>query len=196
MKSKIFAVLATLSFSSLALAAEGRLVSASANGSGCPVQDGKDIPYSFDGQWLTLEVSKAFKVKVEKGTGISLEDSRKNCAVTLELDAPGYRYAVERVVAWGSYQLGANDQFVASLDGFFQGDGRTLSSSVEANGPTSLQNYNFDRTLGLVWSECSTDRALTLNSAVRVAPRANGKYTTASSGTLDRVAFRFVYQKC
>jgi hypothetical protein len=201
MKSKVFAALATFSLSSLALATEARIHDVSTNGSGCPVQEGKKIPYGFDGQWLTLELNHASPIKVVKGTGISLEESRKNCAITLELDAPGYRYAVERVVTWGQYQLASNDQFVVSMNGFFQGDGATFSSQSEALGPVwSLQNYTFDRSLNgsnLVWSECDSDRALTLNTAVRVAPKGNGgRYASHSKGSLDRVAFRFIYQKC
>lgn len=201
MKSKIFAALATFTLSSLALATEARLNIVSTNGSGCPVQEGKKIPYGFDGQWLTVELNQAYPIKVVKGTGISLEESRKNCAITLDVDAPGYRYAVERVVTWGSYQLAANDQFVVSLDGFFQGEGQTFSSDTEAQGPVwSQQNYNFDRSLNgsnLVWSECNSSRTLTLNTAVRVSPKGNaGRYASQSKGSLDRVAFRFIYEKC
>jgi hypothetical protein len=201
MKSTIFAALATLSLSSLALATEARLNIVSTNGSGCPIQEAKKIPYGFDGHWLTVELNHAYPIKVAKGTGISLEESRRNCAITLDLDVPGYRYAVERVVSWGTYQLAPNDQFVASLTGFFSGEGDTFSSETEAFGPVwNQQNYNFDRTLAgsnLVWSECNSDRSLTLNTAVRVAPKGNaGRYASQSKGSLDRVAFRFIYQKC
>ncbi len=201
MKSKIFAALASLTLSSLALATEAQVKIISNNGSGCPFQEDKSIPSGFDGQWLTVELNQFNPIKVVKGTGISLEESRKNCAITLDVDAPGYRYAVERVVTWGSYQLAANDQFVVSLDGFFQGEGETFSSDTEALGPVwNQQNYNFDRTLSgsnLVWSECNSSRALTLNTAIRVAPKGNsGRYANQSKGSLDRVAFRFIYQKC
>ncbi|WP_141734557.1 DUF4360 domain-containing protein [Oligoflexus tunisiensis] len=201
MKSNVFAVLATLSLSSLALAAEARITSVSTNGSGCPIQNGKKIPYGFDGQWLTVELNHAYNIKVVKGTGISIEESRKNCAITLDLDVPGYRYAVERVVSWGTYQLAPNDQFVATVNGFFSGDGDSFLSDSEALGPVwSQQNYTFDRALNgsnLVWSECHDDRSLTLNTAVRVAPKGNaGRYANQSKGSLDRVAFRFIYQKC
>jgi len=201
MKSKIFAALATLSLSSLALATEARLTSFNTNGSGCPVQDGKKVPYGFDGQWLTVELNHAYNIQVVKGTGISLEESRKNCAITLDLEVPGYRYAVERVVTWGTYKLAANDQFVATSSGFFAGSGSTFSTETEALGPIwSQQNYSFDSTLSaskLVWSDCDSDRALTLNTAVRVAPKGNaGRYANQSKGSLDRVAYRFIYQKC
>jgi hypothetical protein len=201
MKSKFFAALATLTLSSLALATEARLNIVSTNGSGCPVQEGKTIPYGFDGQWLTVELNQAYPIKVVKGTGISLEESRKNCAIVVDVDAPGYRYAVERVVSWGTYQLAPNDQFVASFDGNFQADAKTFSSDSEALGPVwNQQNYNFDRTLGgsnLVWSDCNESRTLTLNTAVRVAPKGNaGRYASQSKGSLDRVAFRLIYQKC
>lgn len=199
MKSKVFAALATLSLSSFALAAEVKVLNA--NGSGCPVQEGKSIPYGFDGQWLTLELNQAYPIKVTKGTGISLEESRKNCQIMVDVNAPGYRYAVERVVTWGTYQLAANDQFVASFDGYFQAEGKTFSADSEVLGPVwSQQNYNFDRTLSgsnLVWSECNEDRILNLNNAVRVSPKGNGgRYATQSKGSLDRVAYRFIFQKC
>lgn len=201
MKSMVFAGLATLSLSSLALATEARIHSVFTNGSGCPIQEGKKIPYGFDGHWLTVELNHAYDIKVVKGTGISLEESRKNCAITLDLEAPGYRYAVERVVTWGKYQLAPNDRFDSSLIGFFEGEGETFSADADAFGPVwNQQNYTFDRTLSgsnLVWSECSTDRVLTLNTAVRVAPKGNaGKYANRSTGSLERVAFRFIYQKC
>ncbi len=102
MKSKIFAALASLTLSSFALATEARVSIVSTIGSGCQVPEGKSIPYGFDGQWLTVELNQFNPIKVVKGTGISLDESRKNCAITLDVDAPGYRYAVERVVSWGS----------------------------------------------------------------------------------------------
>ncbi|HYX37538.1 MAG TPA: DUF4360 domain-containing protein [Oligoflexus sp.] len=201
MKSNFFAALATLSLSSMALATEARLEVLSTNGSGCPVQAGKTIPYGFDGQWLTVELNHAFHIKVEKGTGISLEESRKNCAITLDVQAPGYRYAVERVVTSVSYQLAPNDQFVASLNGFFAGDGATFSSDSEVLGPVWKQeDRTFDQTLNgsnLVWSECNSNRDLTLNTAVRVSPKGNsGRNASQSYGTLKRAAFRFIFQKC
>ncbi len=201
MRTYFLALLASLVSSPLALATEGHLESLTTNGSGCPIQSDLKVPYAFDGQWLTVELNKAFSIKVDKGYGLSLEDSRKNCAITLQLQPPaGYRYAVERVVSWGTYQLSANDQFVGSLNGFFEGDGRTFSSSADAKGPSSTQNYTFDRNFSgsnMIWSECNKDSALTLNAALRVAPsNNNGKYATRSTGSLDRIAFRFVYQKC
>ena len=201
MRTYFLALLATLASSPLAFATEGRLESLTTNGSGCPIQSDLKVPYAFDGQWLTVELNKAFSIKVVKGNGLSLEDSRKNCAITLQLQPPtGYRYAVERVVSWGTYQLSANDQFVGSMNGFFEGDGRTFSTSADAQGPSSTQNYTFDRNLSgsnLVWSDCNADSALTLNAALRVAPSSNnGRYATRSTGSLDRIAFRFVYQKC
>ncbi len=201
MRTYLLALLTTLTSASFAQATEVRLDSIEANGSGCPIQNDKAIPYGFDGQWLTLELNQAYSIKVVKGSGISLEDSRKNCAITLNVQAPrGYRYAIERVVSWGSYQLGSNDQFVGSFDGFFAGSGDTFTSSSTANGPTGNQAYTFDRTFSgsnLVWSSCDDDRALTLNNAVRVAPRGNnGKFATWSTGSLDRIAYKFTYKAC
>lgn len=201
MKSKIFAALVTLSLSTLVLATEAHLTSFNSNGSGCPVQNGKKVPFDFDGQWLTVELNEAYSIQLVKGTGISLEESHKNCAITLDLEVPGHRYAVERMVAWGTYQLAPNDQFVASINGFFAGSGTTFSTETEVLGPIwNQESYAFDSTVSaskLLWSACDSDRALTLNTAVRLAPKGKaGRYANPSKGSLDRVAYRFIYQKC
>lgn len=177
-----------------------RLQEINFNGSGCPTPDAPS--YGFDGQWLTLDFDQVNRsVRVNKGSGTSLEESRRNCAATLNLEtAQGYRFALERVVAWGQYKLGSGDQFTFDLRNFFQGAAPTAALDIDAQGPSGRQNYTFDRKISkedLLWSACNSDRALTLNASLRVGPQAaGGDRDTSSQARLDKIAYRFVFQKC
>ncbi len=178
-----------------------RIESVTYNGSGCPVGSLSNIPDSFDGQWLTLDFARSNNsLRVAKGGDASLEESRRNCIVSLRLDnASDYRFAVQRVVSWGQYQIGDGDLFQFTLANFFEGQGTTKELEVSARGPSGWQSFTFDRNISdgdLLWSSCGLDRALSLNSSVRVGPTQDGSRETRSQGRLDKVAYRFTFQKC
>ncbi len=200
MKRSMISFLASLSLSTLAMASGAQLRSVQSNGSGCPVQASGAIPYGFDGEWLTIDLSKA-QMNVARGEGISLEESRRQCAFTLDLKAPtGYRFALERAISWGQMDVSDGDQLHGTLEAFFAGAGSTNLLQASAEG-SDQNSFTFDRTLNpydLNWSDCHKDRSLVVNTAIRVsnnaAPRA--RYQTYSAATEDKLALKFVFQKC
>lgn len=197
---KLYLAACVLALSAAPLASAAELISISSNGSACPIQNASSIPYGFDGEWLSLALHEAISFEVKKGPDISLEESRKNCAFTLRLRTPGYRYAVERVLSWGSYQLADDDQFVFNLNGFFAGSRTAFTVNAVASGPNDSMNFGFDQTLHgsqLVWSSCGQERELTLNSSVRVSPSlVHPERDGQSNGSVQRLAIKFRFEAC
>ena len=142
------------------------------NGSGCPI--GSVIEnVSEDKKAFTLAFSEYI---AEVGQGILRSASRKNCQVSVNLSFPqGWSYSVVSFDYRGYAFLDRNVTGTQKVSYYFQGDSRDAALSSTITGPYDDDfHYNdeFDL-LALVWSPCGIERALNLNTQIRVNNRRN-----------------------
>ncbi|MCX6102193.1 MAG: DUF4360 domain-containing protein [Proteobacteria bacterium] len=136
-------------------------------GSGCPAgsvsqnlsEDAKAFTLLFD------------SYVAETGPGMPLSLARKNCQVVVDLRFPqGWSYSLFTVDYRGYARLesGTSGQQVSSY--YFQGQPKTGNLRTTYYGPAE-RDYQIRDTLGLdalVWSPCGANRALNMNTQVRV----------------------------
>ncbi len=167
------ALLSVSSFSGVAVAELGpdpssvRINGISYAGSGCPAgsvsqnlsEDAKAFTLLFD------------SYVAETGPGMPLSLARKNCQVVVDLRFPqGWSYSLFTVDYRGYARLesGTSGQQVSSY--YFQGQPKTGNLRTTYYGPAE-RDYQIRDTLGLdalVWSPCGANRALNMNTQVRV----------------------------
>lgn len=137
-------------------------------GSGCPA--GTVSPnLSADAKAFTLLFDSYV---AEAGPGMPLSLARKNCQITVDLRFPqGWSYSVFTVDYRGYAKLesGTYGQQVSNY--YFQGQSKTGSFRSTFYGPAE-RDYQIRDTLPLdavVWSPCGANRALNMNTQVRVS---------------------------
>ncbi len=188
-----FATSAFAQSSSVSISAgEATLPGISLLGTGCPANTGAEA--HWEGSALVVNFGK---MVAEKGQGVSLLESRKNCAITLDLDVPdGLSYAIAAYVATGYDQLSDKDSRNFTLSNFFQGQGQTGTSSSESLGTSNhdfkLKHFNSDA--DIIWSPCNVQRAQTVNVALRIGN--GGDREASSSATLDNLRLYFTIKPC
>ena len=137
-------------------------------GSGCPAgsvsqnlsEDAKAFTLLFD------------SYVAEAGPGMPLSLSRKNCQIAVDLRfRQGWSYTIFTVDYRGYARLdpGTSGQQLSSY--YFQGQTKTGNLRSLFYGPTE-KDYQIRDTLALdamVWSPCGANRALNMNTQVRVA---------------------------
>ncbi len=149
-----------------------RIRSISYNGSGCPVNSvAQNV--ADDKKAFTLLFSEFI---AEAGPGIPLSATRRNCQLTIDMDFPqGYSYSIVTFDYRGYASLDRRVEATQKSSYYFQGQTPTASFSSTLRGVYD-QDYQFRDTLGLsavVWSPCGAQRALNINSQVRVNNRLN-----------------------
>lgn len=141
-------------------------------GSGCPVGSVAENLAS-DYKAFTLLFDQYF---AEVGPGVPYKEKRKNCQVIVDLDFPqGWSYTIFEVDYRGYVSLDNGVQGVQKSTYYFQGQRQTAPLSTSMWGPLD-KDYHIRDTLGisaLVWSPCGMNRALNINSQVRVDNRRN-----------------------
>lgn len=161
-------------------------------GSGCPVDSGADV--YWEGASLVVSFGK---MVAEKGQGVSLLQSRKNCAITLDLKVPnGLSYALAAYSATGYDDLSDKDTRIFTLSNFFQGQGETGTSNSEKVGPLAddFKVIHYNDHDGLLWSPCNVQRPQTFNAAIRIAN--GGDRAESSTATLDNLRLYFIIKQC
>ncbi len=136
------------------------------NGTGCPV--GKNTAFLLQGNILWLKLGN---LKVETGPGLSLSASRRNCAATVQFVQNKTSVAVDSIAYFLDTDLPAQTTANLSVSWFFQGEGQTGSYTDSLQGDyagTWLSNFDAVPSND-VWEPCGVDRALTVNSAVRLS---------------------------
>jgi hypothetical protein len=108
----------------------------------------------------------------EAGPGMPLSLARKNCQIAVDLRFPqGWSYSIFTVDYRGYARLdpGTSGQQVSSY--YFSGQSKTGNLRTTYYGPAE-RDYQIRDTLGidaLVWSPCGVNRALNMNTQVRVS---------------------------
>ncbi len=139
----------------------------------------------------------------EVGPGVPLSSSRKNCQIAVDLDFPsGWSYSVATLDYRGFVNLDAGSVADQSAAYYFQGSGATARLHTPMYGPTN-RDYQIRDTLGisaLVWSPCGLQRALNINTQIRLTANAGarGLITTDSIDGQFKTLYRYglSWQQC
>lgn len=172
------------------------------NGTGCPLGSvAQNV--SDDKQAFTLTFSQFV---AEAGPGISLAAGRKNCIATVVLNIPsGWQYSIANFFYRGFLALDEGIKSEHSVDYSFEGQGTTSRFAKNETGPFE-SDYVYSDTIGIqtnVWSPCGVDRALNLNTKIRVSnsnptlyPNSTGLITNDSiDGQITQV-FGITWRRC
>lgn len=168
-------------------------------GSGCP-------PGSVEGS--VASDAKAFSLlfsqyQASVGPGIPIGESRKNCNLLLRLKFPqGWSFTILNVDYRGYASLDNRVRGTQRSGYFFEGQFPSGALRSDLVGPFD-DNYEVRDRLGLdtvVWSPCGVDRALNINTEVRVNnrsnPRGSGLITTDNiTGELTHV-YGLQWRRC
>jgi hypothetical protein len=142
----------------------------------------------------------------EAGPGISLSAGRKNCVATLVLDIPsGWQYSITSFFYRGFMALDKGIQAEHSASYFLEGQGKTGTFTAKNFGPYE-NDYVYNDKVGIasaVWSPCGVERALNINTAIRVSntnarayPHAQGLITNDSiDGQITQV-WGLTWRRC
>lgn len=192
--SLVFAASASAQSGSLSLGdASSGLPSVSFIGSGCAVDSGAAV--HWEGGALVISFGKMI---AEKGQGISLLESRKNCAITLDLKVPkGLSYSLAAYAVTGYDDLADKDTRSFTLSNFFQGQSQSGTSSENKVGPLAdaFHSYQFVKEDAAVWSPCGVQRAQTINAALRIGS-GGGDRQSSSASTLSSLRLVFRIKAC
>lgn len=200
-------LVSSVSFGQILVPAEPVTIkSIKVNGTGCPLGTvAQNI--SEDKQAFTLTFSEFI---AETGPGLSPANSRKNCVVTATLKVPvGWQYSIGSFYYRGFMGLDQGIRATHSTSYFFEGQGRTGTFSATKQGPLS-EDFVFTDKIGLqssvmpdTWSDCSKERALNINTSIRVAnvnatvyPNAQGLITNDSIDGEIKQVFGLTWRRC
>ena len=159
-------------------------------GTGCPAgtvagnisEDAKAFTLLFD------------SYTAEAGPGILLNEGRKACQVNMDIHIPqGWQYSLFTVDTRGFLNLEPGTSAVQQNRYYFQGALSGPAYSSNFSGPR-VGDYTARDTVGvasLVWSACGINRALNINTSVRVAA-SGGRRALATVDSLDG-EFKLLY---
>jgi len=136
-------------------------------GSGCPAGSvAGNLAPDFTAFTLLFDSYVA-----EIGPGLPLSLSRRNCQILIDLDFPqGWSYSVFDVDYRGFVNVPSGVSGIQQSNYNFQGELLTGRLATTMSGPRN-GDYLIRDTLGLdalVWSPCGAQRALIINSSVRL----------------------------
>lgn len=161
-------------------------------GSGCPAGS-VATNVSPDRQAFTLLFDSYI---AEVGPGISAREKRKNCVVNVDLDFPqGWSYTIFTVDYRGYLDLANGHVGTQQTSYYFQGSSATARLTTNVRGPQA-RDYQIRDTLGvtaLVWSPCGAQRALNMNTEVRIDNTRNRNLSSIM--TIDSIdgQFKHIY---
>ena len=171
------------------------------NGSGCPLGSVASN-VSPDATAFTLIFDNYV---AEAGPGVSLANSRKNCQLALDLDYPdGWSFSVVHLVYRGYVSLDPLVNALQKSTFYFQGSAAQESRETPFYGAqdTDFTVEDYIPTQQLIWSPCHVQRALNINSQVRLDTRsaarnARGLITTDSiDGETQAFTYGLAWQRC
>jgi hypothetical protein len=140
----------------------------------------------------------------EIGPGLPLSQARRNCQILVDLQFPqGWSYSVFDVDYRGFANLDLGVSGIQQSNYYFQGEFLTSRLQTTLNGPRA-SDYQIRDSLplnALVWSPCGAQRALIINSSVRVAnnsgnPDARGAMSTDSIDGKVTHIYGLQWQRC
>ena len=167
-------------------------------GTGCPAGSVAEN-ISPDRQAFTVLFDQ---YQASTGPGVSFTEKRKNCMLNVDLDFPqGWSYSLFTVDTRGYVSLEPGVSATQQSSYYFQGQMGTASMATPMNGPID-QNYEVRDDLtatALIWSPCGAQRALNINTEVRVTsfnPNAQGLITVDSIDGQFKLIYGIQWQRC
>ena len=167
-------------------------------GTGCPAGSVAEN-VSPDRQAFTVLFDQ---YQASTGPGVPFTEKRKNCQVNVDLDFPqGWSFSLFTVDTRGYVALDPGVNGLQQSSYYFQGQMGTARLATPMYGPLD-QDYEVRDTLGvqsLVWSPCGAQRALNINTEVRVSsfdPNAQGLITTDSIDGQFHLIYGLQWRRC
>lgn len=163
------------------------------NGTACPA--GTGVSPKLEDNQLVL---KFVDFQATRGDGSPLSESRKNCVLTLSISSDdGSSFTISSVTGSGSADVLAGTQMVLTSSYYFQGSGATTTGEYTVKGP-----YTSDFATGELipagknqWSPCTTQRALSLNTALRISA-ASASQKIQGDAYLDELRLKIATRAC
>ncbi|KAJ3271232.1 hypothetical protein HDV01_006965 [Terramyces sp. JEL0728] len=127
------------------------------------------------------------------GNGTSLIESRKNCQLNIALDyQQGYQFRLVGVDYTGHVSVPSGQTVIEQSSFYFQGKTQTASVQSQWKGPVEQDFQLLDIVpSNQLWSDCTSNRNLNINTQVRIAtPSAAGPYTSISVDTMSGFALQ------
>ncbi|TDD23031.1 DUF4360 domain-containing protein [Actinomadura sp. KC06] len=166
------------------------------NGSGCPAGTTKVTP---------SHGNTAFTVTYDKyvawaGGGAPSTDFRKNCQLSVQVDAPeGYTYAVVGIESRGYAHLEAGATAVRRTNYYFQGNSESQTVTHTLKGPFDDDWRFADKTdtQGRIFKPCGKDRNLNINTELRVDAGDSAKSSfIAMESARGNSVYHLVWKRC
>lgn len=136
-------------------------------GSGCP-QGSLDISFT-DSKLLPIYFSKEFTARV--GSGVSVEEARKNCQLNINLEySPGYSFSIFSVDYSGWADLDSGVTGLLRSNYYFSGYTEQTSLSQNIVGPFHGKYIKHDEVSESRWSPCGSSSLFNINSEIALSP--------------------------
>lgn len=152
-------------------------------GSGCPAGTVSES-VAPDAKAFTLLFDSYV---AEAGPGVLLKEGRKNCQIAVDLRFPqGWSYTLFDVDYRGYVQLDSGASGLQKTNYYFQGQAAGPSLQSVFTGPAN-KDYRIRDSLGVdavVYSPCGANRALNLNTQIRVTAR-GGQRALMTTDSID-----------
>ncbi|WP_042432347.1 DUF4360 domain-containing protein [Streptacidiphilus anmyonensis] len=171
-----------------------------ANGSGCPAGT-TAATVSPDQTAFTVTYSNYL---AEAGGNSRPTDFRKNCQLTVQINAPqGFTYAIAEADYRGYAYLAPGASGIETANYYFQGQAQTGSLSHTFNGALSddWQATDTASVASLVWAPCGETRDLNINTQLLVLPGSQSPDQTSfmtmdsTDGSLTTV-YHLAWEQC
>jgi uncharacterized protein DUF4360 len=168
-----------------------RIRSLSWAGTGCPAGTvAENLASDYQAFTLLFDAYEA-----ELGPGLPLSRSRRNCQILVDLEFPqGWSYSVFDVDYRGFVNVGRGVSGVQQSAYYFQGEIQTARLQTTLRGPR-VGDYQIRDSLPLdavVWSPCGANRALIINSAIRLV-NSSGNYNAQGLMTTDSIDGKVIH---
>jgi len=172
--------------------------SVSYGGTGCP-QGSASVDIFAD--------KKSFQILLQEyiastGPGVKINESRKNCQVTVGFHYPGgFQYSVFSSDYRGYADIAKGDTGYQKANYYFSGETKQVSTETKIVGP-----YNDDYLLhdeipfsSTVWSPCGRSSGLSINTSVRLDSKDKKRESILTTDSIDgKVTYQvgIQWQKC
>lgn len=169
------------------------------NGSGCPAGTAA-VAVAPDNSAFTVTYSDYTALT---GSGVNAVERRKNCQLVVDVKFPqGFTFAVAKADYRGYASLAPGAKAVQKASYYFQGDSAVQAVTHNINAPLddNWQVTDAADVASLVYSSCTAERYLNINTELRVSPGASGGAASfISMDSLDgsvSTQYHLAWKKC
>jgi hypothetical protein len=170
----------------------------SVTGTGCPAGSAA-ITLSPDNSGFVVTFSR---YSAQVGVGTSTMDYRKNCQLSISVHQPqGFSFALTQATYAGYAYLEKGAIATERSNYYFQGDKQTSAITHSFTGPfdDSWQLTDTIDAASQIYSPCGEQRALNINTELRIAAGTSDPRTTTSYITMDSTrtdSYQLAWRTC